>query len=310
MSKYKSNKEFISEIKKLVDDEYTFLDEYSGFNTKIRVKHNTCGRVYKVTPTAFLSGKRCSDCQHKVGNRKRTRTNEWFINKIKELVGDEYTPLSEYKLANSHVIMRHNKCGNVYKVTPSKFINVGRRCPVCMKKQASINNRKDTNWFQSKVTSILGNHFKVISEYTKADEPIRLLHLDCGRYYDTTPRIVIDVHTGCPYCDITSKGELMIREYLEDNSIKYISQFKPNNLKDKRNLSYDFYLPDNNVLIEYQGIQHYEPRPFFGEEYFKTQVKHDRIKKEFANANGYHLICIPYSVDTQNKINKTLESVL
>ena len=64
----KTNAQFKQEIFNLVDNEYTFLDAYQGAFTKLRVKHNKCGHVYKVEPDAFLRGNRCSFCN---GNHKK-----------------------------------------------------------------------------------------------------------------------------------------------------------------------------------------------------------------------------------------------
>lgn len=49
------------------------------------------------------------------------------------------------------------------------------------------------------------------------------------------------------------KGEKFIQNWLDKNNIKYEPQKKFNDLKDKLSLSYDFYLPEQKVLIEYQG---------------------------------------------------------
>ena len=60
-------------------------------------------------------------------------------------------------------------------------------------------------------------------------------------------------------------------------------------------LSYDFYLPQCNVLVECQGIQHYEPIEYFGgEEQFAIQQEHDKRKREYAEKNGYKLLEIWY----------------
>lgn len=43
----------------------------------------------------------------------------------------------------------------------------------------------------------------------------------------------------------------------------------------------DFYLPDYNVAIECQGIQHFEPvETFGGYEAFEKIIERDRIKKK------------------------------
>ena len=58
---------------------------------------------------------------------------------------------------------------------------------------------------------------------------------------------------------------------------------------------YDFYIPDMNILIECQGLQHIYPVEYFGgEEQFKVQQEHDRRKREYAEKNGYKLLEISY----------------
>ena len=60
-------------------------------------------------------------------------------------------------------------------------------------------------------------------------------------------------------------------------------------------LSYDFYLPDYNKLIEYQGKQHeYAVDWFGGEKQLEKQKAYDALKREYAKINGYDLIEIWY----------------
>ena len=85
--------------------------------------------------------------------------------------------------------------------------------------------------------------------------------------------------------------------YFDKNEIDYTYQVKFNDLKDKQSLSYDFYLPNWNVLIELDGEQHFESfKCFGGEKRFGIQKKHDSIKRGYAISNGYNLICISYSL--------------
>ena len=56
-------------------------------------------------------------------------------------------------------------------------------------------------------------------------------------------------------------------------------------------LSYDFYLPKYNLLIEGQGKQHLEPiKHFGGERTFQIQQEHDRRKREYAKQNNINLL--------------------
>ena len=114
---------------------------------------------------------------------------------------------------------------------------------------------------------------------------------------------------GCPHCIVPniSRGEVYVKNYLDKNKIKYIAQKKFDDLKDKNFLSYDFYLPNYKILIEYQGIQHYRKiERFGGIDNFNKQQYHDYLKADYANKNGYKLLEINYRYNTQQKVNHFL----
>lgn len=85
-------------------------------------------------------------------------------------------------------------------------------------------------------------------------------------------------------------------------------------LKDILPLSYDFYLPDYNLLIECNGRQHYEPVQFNGKtieeakEDFEIQKRHDKLKEEYARNNKINLLIISYKEidDTEKILNEKL----
>jgi len=66
----KDNETFLREVKEQVGDEYTFLEEYQKSDVKIKVKHNKCGHVYKVSPALFLRGRRCPKCKRSNGEKR------------------------------------------------------------------------------------------------------------------------------------------------------------------------------------------------------------------------------------------------
>ena len=54
------HKEYFEEqIKALVGDEYTLVGEYKNVRTKVKLRHNTCGNVFEMTPASFINGHRC-----------------------------------------------------------------------------------------------------------------------------------------------------------------------------------------------------------------------------------------------------------
>lgn len=71
---------------------------------------------------------------------------------------------------------------------------------------------------------------------------------------------------GCPKCN-RSKGEQAVINYLKSNNINYIEQFRidiDGNINKSGYAFIDFYLPEYNCFIEYNGEQHYMPRDKFG----------------------------------------------
>lgn len=114
--------------------------------------------------------------------------------------------------------------------------------------------------------------------------------------------------TGCPYC-FDSHGEKEIKKCLEKNNIKYEFQKKFPNCKLKRPLPFDFYLPSYNILIEYDGEQHFKPIKYFGGvKKFNSLRKKDKIKNLFAQENGIYLLRIPYT--KINEVEKILTAHL
>lgn len=86
--------------------------------------------------------------------------------------------------------------------------------------------------------------------------------------------------------------------YSLDNKNYFIPQMKFNGLVGINNglLSYDFYIPKYNLLIEYQGEQHdrYIPGLHISKKDFEKQIEHDKRKREYAKNNNIILLEIWY----------------
>ena len=160
--------------------------------------------------------------------------------------------------------------------------------------QVTANTDKKVWWLLSYDDSKTGNHFDF--EWKSA-----INHRNKG--------------CGCPYL-VTYKGEEYIKQYLQNNNISFNVQQKFSDLLGTGNgqLSYDFSIPDEKqkyILIEYNGIQHYEANDYFGgEEKFKIQKEHDKRKRDYAKKHGYKLITVKYTYDTYESIAEYLDKEL
>ena len=111
---------------------------------------------------------------------------------------------------------------------------------------------------------------------------------------------------GCRYCVFKSKGEEIVKLHLEEINIKYIRQKYFETLRYVNPLSFDFYLPDYNTCIEFDGEQHHKSVKWFGgEEGFKLNKERDNCKNIWCLENNIKLIRIKYNeIDKISKIIK------
>lgn len=101
----------------------------------------------------------------------------------------------------------------------------------------------------------------------------------------------------------SSRGEMLIENYLKKIYCDYRTQYIDLRCRDKRALPFDFAIfSDNSLfgLIEFDGIQHFEPVDKFGGfEGFEKTIYHDKIKTSFCNNNNIPLLRIPYFLEDE-----------
>jgi len=102
---------------------------------------------------------------------------------------------------------------------------------------------------------------------------------------------------GCPTC-CQSKGEKQIEQWLKEQNIQFVPQKRFKECCNKRPLPFDFYLPEINTCIEYDGEQHFTPFRLKDKKKallkFQSTKKHDKIKTSFCKENNIHLIRIRF----------------
>ena len=186
---------------------------------------------------------------------------------------------------------------------PSKHM-LGRGCPKCAREKtnAALQEKSDEckKNFIARATKAHGDSFTYLSEYVSATEKISILCKSCGTEFKQ--RVADHIRgTGCPYCR-KSRGEVSIRKWLDDNNFAYEQEKWFDDCRGiSRPLPFDFWLPDHNMLIEYQGRQHYEPVIFYNGYSMKTARENlektqrtDAIKHEYCSRRNINLVTIPF----------------
>lgn len=299
----KTAEEYREEVYNLVGDEYEIIEDYILSSVPTEMKHTLCNHVYKVRPNLFLKGGRCPNCN---GNDAKRKTTEQFKEEVMALVGDEYTVLGDYVARDINIKIRHNVCNREYFVEPGNFLHKSR-CIECHHNSLRLTQAE----VESKFRDAIGEHYQLVSEYHSMQTKVTMKHTLCGNTFEVRPTDIIYKASGCTVC-VQSKGEDFISEYLKSRGIRYIAQKKFDDLKNIFQLPYDFYLPQYNTLIEYQGSQHFYPKTFGGmpkelaEANLVSQKHRDKLKKEYADKNGYTLWEPTYKLNTYSKVEEYL----
>lgn len=125
-----------------------------------------------------------------------------------------------------------------------------------------------------------------------------------GKFYNkitnkTFITSINQVATGHAYGSIVSRGEDLIDCLLQKLQLSFLRQYTfedCTNPDTNYRLKFDFYLPDYNTCIEYDGEQHfkYKNNGWNNKENFESLLKRDKIKDEYCKKKGIKLIRIPY----------------
>jgi len=160
--------------------------------------------------------------------------------------------------------------------------------------------------------------YKIRSANTKRNDTRLIFPIYCKkhqRYFGQRTDIHLDGH-GCPAC-AESKGESKLKDFFNKKGMKIdIGNFE--NCTNKKTgkackrLPFDVYVPDLNVIIEYDGKQHFENVPYFfkNEEGYEDQVRRDKLKNDFCEEEGNpKLIRISYMTPL-SQISSILDGLL
>jgi hypothetical protein len=289
----KTTNSFKQEVYDLVGNEYEVIGEYVNANTKIKIKHNICGNVFKMLPHNFLRGQRCPFEKADRIRKQQAKDAEIFKQEVYNLVENEYEVIGEYINNHTKIKIKHMKCNNVYDVTPMGFLK-GRRCSKC---KGGV--KKSHEEFISDFYNLVGDEYAILGIYKNNNTKITVRHNICNHQYDVTPGNFMNGRR-CPQC-FESKGEQKIRHWLDSNNIIYLPEYdKINGLVGIKGgqLRFDFAIfKDINKtivkkFIEYDGEFHF--KKFYKEQNFETLQIHDKLKNEYCLKNNIKLLRIPY----------------
>ena len=268
---------------------------------------------YSIYVSNFYKNNRCPYCTNTSGKvHPKDSFGQWLIDTYGNNAIEKYwspkNKLDPFEIApqsRKHIWMLcqekdyHNDKGG-YKIICHAFYN-GSRCPYCVTHHGKV-HPKDSfgTLYPEKVKYWSKNNNKSPYEVTfGSHSKYKFICEKCGNEFERSLHTLNRRDTGvvCRDCN-SSQLETKTKNILEKYNIKYNSQVEYNDLigLGSGNLSYDFYLPDYNLLIECQGIQHEKFTKGFHktEECFIKQLEHDKRKRNYAKEHNINLLEIWY----------------
>ena len=285
MSKKKTLNEFITEANKIHGNKYDYSKvEYIDNKTKVCIICPEHGEFWQ-TPSGHLSGKGCKLCGFEKMKNLQRFTREKFIEKAINKYGDKYD-YSKVEYVNSQTpIMITCKIHGDFWMRPNDHLQ-GQECPKCKISKLREKFAFTKEQFINKARKTHGdkyNYSKV--EYINNRTKVCIICPKHGEFWQSPDKHLMG--DNCPQCN-RSKLEEKINNILTNNKVKFEEQ-KHFNWLGKQSL--DFYLPDYNIAIECQGIQHFKPLKRFNYvDGFIEINKRDKLKYRLCIENKIKLL--------------------
>lgn len=270
-----------------VSGEFTTLK-----GTRLHCRCLRCGREWESNAGNLLTGHGCDDCAHRYVTSLHRKTHAQFLAEMAK-VNPSVEILGEYTSAKEELRCRCITCGHIWEAQPTNLL-AGCGCPACRLRRLGDATRKSHEQFVADMHRVHPG-ITVVSTYTRGADPITLQCDECGEQWTILASSAVAQACGCPTC-AGSNGEQAIAAHLREMNIDYQPQKRFEDLRGPGGgmLSYDFYIPSTNTLIEYQGQYHDGTGLYQSQDAYQDQRERDKLKREYAYQHGYHFLEIWY----------------
>lgn len=239
----------------------------------------------------------CPECGREIKGKHTLLTPKVVQERIKSKNGNVLLNPDEYINGKTRNLKIQCSCGNIFVTSYNSYANSSGYCPDCaidvLKNCNKLTQEDIINRCTINGICYIVNPQDYINSGTKN---LIFKCINCGEtfkrdfaHYDSHQEKT------CLKCSSNhSKGEEIISFYFDRNNITYETQKRFPNCKYIKTLPFDFYLPDYNMCVEFDGIQHYQKMSYDTSESFRLRQTRDKIKTEYCSSNDITLLRISY----------------
>ena len=272
--------------------DYSNINNIDFDNTKNKKVEIICpihGSFFQ-NPYKHISGRGCGECRRE--KSIKSFEND-FLKKSNKIHNNKYDYSDvRYVDQKTHVNII---CPIHGEFNQAPYLHLrGRGCRICKSTEIGKKKRIKYSEFVKRANEIHNNKYDYsISKFEKTRDKIDIICPAHGTFNQNANSHLLGV--GCPTCR-SSNGELFIMKLLDEYGINYIREYRFDDCVKIYKLPFDFFLPEKNTCIEYDGIQHFEPIDFFGG--YESMIKlreNDEIKNNYCLESNIKMIRIKYT---------------
>lgn len=279
-------------------------EDYIKASFKYDFKCKICGTIFNKNASLLTSQDYpCPKCS-KIAkyNRHLNKVKDIFNSRMEKSKLNEHYEVVEYpELIRDNAKFRHKECGNIIETSIGNLSRKGVGCKYCSKTHT---------YTKEEVKEYISNNrfnYALLDIFMSSDSHlmIKVKHNICNNVFIYQFNYFMRGN-GCRECH-TSGGEEIIIGTLDNEGIVYDVEKSFNDMYYLKNLKFDFYIPNLNIAIEYDGIQHTKPPEHWGN--LDVRIARDNAKNEYCSKKGITLIRIPHNIRGK-KLIETIKGIL
>lgn len=266
----RSNDEFVSEVA-ASNPNVEVLGKFRTLKDPIEARCLKCGTLWSPSAGSLLQGASCPSC-----SKRRRLTHEEFIERLR-VINPEIKILGHYQSMTKKIEAQCLVCGATWYPVPHNLLR-GSTCLKCSYKKRAAKRAYNTTSFSEKL-KLVNPRIKVIGQYRRSHEKIRVLCLDCNNEWRAEAASLLSGY-GCPNC-VARSTSFMEQFILASLRMALGEQFVKSRDRTIVGEELDIVLPDYGVAIE--------PGSWF---WHKSKIGKDVEKRDLCRSAKLRLITI------------------
>ena len=295
-----------TEFKKIINEKFNgniipledFISYRKSTKMKFKCKKLLHDETFTISAQQILrtQGKGCPFCNGQ--SYTNSMVNDLLFKKFAEKIIIKEKWNNVVDTVDSEKIFICSKHGEFKTTLHLLLDNYKYGCPHCFNKNKGLSKRN--KGLENLKKSMKNCNFKLKEEtYTGVNNSCTFICSIHGEFKRTPGKIIYEHRYTCPKCSISNGEQILFKIFEELNfneDIDFIHQYPILNYK------CDFYFKKLNIVIEFDGKQHFDKNSKF---YSEEQVNRDNAKNEYCINNNIAVIRLLDDCKgfTENKIN-------